>query len=188
MTLIVHINGWPGCGKLTIARHLARRLNAKLIDNHTLLNPAEVLFERRDPLHDSLRQAIRSVVFDHAARLPPDTSVVFTDALADDDWDRGMFDQYRDLAARRSGRLIAVVLDCDLDENIRRLTSAGRADLHKLTRPEILTQLRGKYTLLRPENANLVTLDISRLTPEQAVVAIEDGLPPQVRDGLPSAS
>ncbi len=27
--LIIHINGWPGCGKLTIGRELAKRLGAR---------------------------------------------------------------------------------------------------------------------------------------------------------------
>ena len=34
--MIVHINGWPGVGKLTVAREVARRLSARLLDNHTL--------------------------------------------------------------------------------------------------------------------------------------------------------
>src|SRR4051794_30771602 len=93
--LIVHINGWPGTGKLTIARILARRLDAKLLDNHTLLNPAESLFERGDPLHSSLRQEVRTATLNHAARLPAGVPLVFTDALAEDSWDRSFFDAYR---------------------------------------------------------------------------------------------
>jgi broad-specificity NMP kinase len=53
---IVHINGCPGTGKLTIARLLAPMIGAKLVDNHTLINPAEMLFARRDPLYRSLRE------------------------------------------------------------------------------------------------------------------------------------
>src|SRR5262245_31995550 len=100
MDIIVHINGWPGCGKLTIARPLARRLDAKLIDNHTLLNPAEALFDRADPLHASLRQEVRTVVLNHAARMPAGTALLFTDALSDDADDQKAFDDYRALARR----------------------------------------------------------------------------------------
>ena len=84
---IVHINGWPGTGKLTIARLLAGRTGAKLVDNHTLINPAEMLYSRQDPLYRSLRTEIRRVVFDHIARAGPEASFVFTDALSDDDFD-----------------------------------------------------------------------------------------------------
>ena len=84
---IVHINGWPGTGKLTVGRLLAKRLGARLIDNHMLLNPAEALFARSNPLHASLRGQIRRVVFDHAVRTDPAESFVFTDALSDDEDD-----------------------------------------------------------------------------------------------------
>src|SRR5262245_44240671 len=110
MNQIIHVNGWPGCGKLTIARFLTRRLNGKLLDNHTLLNPAEALFDRSDPLHGSLRRQVRACVLDHAARLPPSIPLVLTDALSDDATDQAMFDDYRILASRRGTRLIAVVL------------------------------------------------------------------------------
>jgi hypothetical protein len=75
LTLIVHISGWPGSGKLTIGRLLVKRLGARLVDNHTLINPAECLFERGDPLYWPLRKAVRSLVFDYAAQLPPTFNV-----------------------------------------------------------------------------------------------------------------
>ena len=180
MDLIVHINGWPGCGKLTIARILSRRLNAKLMDNHTLLNPAEVLFERVDALHGSLRMEVRTSVLEHAARLRAGTPLVFTDALSDDATDRSLFDDYRTLASKRGARLVSVVLACDLDENIRRLTSAGRSDLYKLTKPEVLTRMRADYRLLRPEGIDCIEIDVTDLSAEAATMTIETALPPPI--------
>jgi hypothetical protein len=119
MELIVHLNGWPGIGKLTIARILARRLAGKLLDNHTLLNPVEALFDRSDPLHGSLRKAVRMPVLDHAAQLPPGVPLVLTDALSDDPTDQAMFDDYWTLASRRKARLVTVMLECEHDENVR---------------------------------------------------------------------
>ena len=116
MNLIVHINGWPGCGKLTIARILAKRLTGKLLDNHTLLNPGEALFTRSDPLHGSLRKAVREATLDHAAQLRAGMPLVLTDALADDAIDQALFDEYRILAARRQARLVSVMLECEHDE------------------------------------------------------------------------
>ena len=63
-------------------------------------------------------------MLDHAARLPPGVPLILTDALSDDATDQSLFDDYRALASKRGGQLIAVVLDCDEDENIRRLTSS----------------------------------------------------------------
>jgi thymidylate kinase len=175
--LLIHINGWPGCGKWTIARVLARRLGGKLVDNHVMLNPAEALFDRADPLYWSLRKAVRAAVLDHAARLDPKIPLIFTDALADDATDRAVFEQYRDLAVQRGARLASVMLDCEPDENIRRLTRAGRAELHKLTRPEVLAQLRADYRLLRPDDVPIIEIDVTRLSPDAAAGAIEAALP-----------
>jgi thymidylate kinase len=177
MDLIVHINGWPGIGKLTIARILAKRLSGKLLDNHTLLNPAEALFDRSDPLHGSLRQAVRVSVLDHAAQLQPGVPLVLTDALSDDPTDQALFDDYRSLAARRRARLVSVMLECEPDENVRRLTSAGRSELYKLTRPEFLKHLRSTYRLLRPQGVDLIDVDVSALSAEEAAVLIERALP-----------
>ncbi|WP_284388078.1 hypothetical protein [Devosia yakushimensis] len=34
--MIIHLNGWPGVGKLTIGRLLAADLGARFIHNHLL--------------------------------------------------------------------------------------------------------------------------------------------------------
>jgi len=175
--MIVHINGWPGSGKWTIARVLARRLGARLVDSQIMLSPAEALFGREDPLYWSLRKTVRRAVLEHAARLAEGVPLIFTDALAEDPADSAVFDEYRALAERRSTRLAAVVLECEQEENVRRLTRAGRAELNKLTRPEVLAQLRGQYRLLRPQGVALVEIDVTRLSPDAAAGAIADSLP-----------
>ncbi|MCP8897187.1 AAA family ATPase [Shinella daejeonensis] len=159
--LVVHINGWPGTGKLTIARLLAERIDARLLDNHTLINPAEAVFSRRDPLNRSLRQAIRGVVFEHLLRAPPGSRYIFTDALSDDDQDTAVFEQYRDLAARRGAVFVAVVLDCAAEENRRRLTGEDRARQRKLVDPAVLEMLRSHHRLLRAEADIRIGLDVT---------------------------
>lgn len=169
---IIHMNGWPGTGKLTIARILAHRLSARLLDNHTLMNPAEALFARRDPLYASLRQEIRRVAFEHIGRAPTPETFIFTDALSDDDGDTKTFEAYRDLAAKRGARLVAVVLDCALEENLRRLAAPGRAEARKLTDPSVLNGLRDRHRLLRGQADRLVEVDVTKLSPEEAAVEI----------------
>jgi predicted kinase len=169
---IVHINGWPGTGKLTIARILARKLSARLLDNHTLMNPAEALFSRRDPLYASLRSEIRRSAFEHIARAAAGERFVFIDALADDDRDRATFSSYRDLAVARGARLIAVVIDCDPEENLKRLVAAGRAEARKLTDPNVLKDLRARHRLLRGEADHLIEFDVTVLSPDAAAAEI----------------
>ncbi|PCD69780.1 AAA family ATPase [Rhizobium phaseoli] len=169
---IVHINGWPGTGKLTVGRLLAKSLGARLIDNHMLLNPAEALFARSNPLHASLREQVRRAVFDHAVRADPAESFVFTDALADDADDSATFSWYVDLAAARGADLVAVLLDCAPEENARRLVSPGRSEALKLTDTAKLQQLRANYQLLRGLAEQAVVIDTTELLPEQTAAQI----------------
>lgn len=169
--LIIHINGWPGVGKLAIARELARLLDARLLDNHTIINPAEALFERRDPLYRSLRKALRTTILAHAAQMKPGV-LILTDALSDDAFDSALFEDYRELAKNRGARLVAVVLDCAPEINAERLVAAGRAERRKLTDPAVLASLRARHRLLKAPGLPLVELDVGALAPAEAAALL----------------
>jgi hypothetical protein len=47
-----------------------------------------------------------------------------------------------ELARKREAKLIAVVLECEEEENLRRLRAAGRVEFLKLTNGEVLRDLR----------------------------------------------
>lgn len=143
MNCVLHLNGWPGSGKCTIGQILAERLNGRLLDNHALLNPAEALFERHDPLHVLLWQAVRQVTLDYAAKLPTDSAIILTDPLViGSEVDLALFECFRSLAERRNAKLISVILDIDPEENVRRIQASGRSEQRKLTRPEVLRRMR----------------------------------------------
>lgn len=168
MGVVIHPNGWPGSGKLTIARELAARLDARVIDSHTLLNPSEALYERHDLAYGTLRREVRELIFSHLWRMDQRVPLIFTDALSDDAWDTKMFDEYRALASARRARLVSVVLQCSEEENERRLVSQGRAAQQKLTRISTLRHLRENYRLLRPAEVECYTLDVSVMTVDDA--------------------
>ena len=174
MSFVLHINGWPGSGKRTIGQIVAERIGGRLLDNHVMLNPAEALFDRDDPLHASLRNAVREVTLDHAERLAPGVSVVLTDALSDDAEDTASFERYRRLAEHRSARLVSVVLEIAPEENARRLVSPGRSDGLKLTRTEILAAMRSRYRLLRPSGTEVIDLDVTEFSAADAAGEIID--------------
>jgi len=55
--VIVHINRYPGVGKLTIGRALADLIGGKLLDNHSVFNVAFALTEFRSPaFYDAVRE------------------------------------------------------------------------------------------------------------------------------------
>lgn len=170
VSYIIHINGWPGAGKRTIAHCLATQLDARLLDNHVLLNPAEALFKRDDPLHPSLRREVRRIVFAHAVQLDLATSIVATDALSTDADDIEIFEDIAALAEARRARLIPVVIDLTIDENVRRLSTPNRSEHRKLTRPEVLRQLRNDYALFYAPGA--IELNVSTLSAAEAASLI----------------
>lgn len=172
MSYVLHINGWPGSGKRTIGKIIAERLGARLLDNHVMLNPAEALFERGDPLHASLRNAVREVTLDHAERLAPSVSIILTDALVDDPDDTALFERFRHLARSRNACLVAIVLEIAQDENARRLVSPGRSDSLKLTRVDVLSAMRSQYRLLRPSDVEIIELDVTDLSAAEAATQI----------------
>ena len=172
--LILLLNGFPGVGKLTIGRLVARSLELRLLDNHSLLNPAEILFDRDDPLYWPLRAGVRALVFDHLARQSKPLRLLLTDALAADvPPDEARFDDICRLAQARSARLMTIVLQCAPEENARRLVADGRRELHKLIDVGALEMLLARGTLLRPGQGETIDLDITRMTAEEAALAIE---------------
>jgi predicted kinase len=175
MSVVVHINGWPGVGKLTIARLLAQALGARLLDNHTLINPAEALMPRDDPAYYPFRERVRALVLDQAARLPKGTSLVLTDAIAaDEPRHQAMFDDCVRLAQALDAAIVSVVLDCEPAENARRLGQESRRELRKLTGTERLAEIRAVTTLLRPQGVPRIDLDVTHLSAQAAAAQLAE--------------
>ena len=132
--VIVHLNGWPGVGKLTVGRRLARRLDGLLLDNHAILNvPAALTVPGSPEFHETAR-AVRAVAFDRILALPPSTPVVLTNVVARGGTSSGFLEEnwraVLRLAARRGCGLFAVTLTCAPDEHAdrigRRAARSGR--------------------------------------------------------------
>ena len=62
---LIWINGFPGSGKLTIAKAVAK-LHGKviLLDNHKLIDPVEAKLSRSHPDYQKQRKLQRQMVFD----------------------------------------------------------------------------------------------------------------------------
>src|ERR1700712_2120344 len=135
---IIHINGYPGTGKLTIARHLKEllqkttgdKLLARLIHNHLLIDPADAILHRTEPGYQALRKALRQAAF---APLEQNAAThnyiyIFTDYQSSDAVGSTVCAEYAAVAAKRNCTLVPVVLHCEEAENLRRLTSSERLD------------------------------------------------------------
>ena len=147
--MIIHLNGWPGSGKLTVAREVARKLQARLLDNHTLHDVAGRLCDRHTPEYWELYYQVREIAYKRVRALPSHEVIVMTNALANEsDRERQAWASVKALAVDRGVPLVAVTLQCSLDENVRRIASEGRRH-RKLTDPVPLIEWRSTLTLLR---------------------------------------
>lgn len=174
MSRLILFNGYPGCGKLTIARLLNTKLGARLLDNHTLMNPARALFDRNESSFWKLRKEIAELVFRELVASNYARTLIVTDSLGADDGDAQKFSRYVELAASLSFSLSVVQLECELEENVRRLTMPERAERYKLTDGQFFRKLRQSIGLLRPEGVHCIELDVTNLMPEEAAQRIAE--------------
>ena len=80
--MILQINGWPGVGKLTVGRIVAKELGGRLLDNHTVYNVAFSLTEFQTPAFYETVRAVRDIAFARIAEIQSDIPVVMTSAYA----------------------------------------------------------------------------------------------------------
>ena len=165
--MIIHLNGWPGSGKLTVARELARELEARLLDNHTLHDVALRLCDQYTREYWELYYQVRDVAYKRVLALPSHEVVVMTNALTlESDREREAWAAVKALALNRGVPLVAVTLQCSLDENIRRIASEGRRH-RKLTDPAPLIEWRSRWTLLIDASVRSITIDNTNRSAEQ---------------------
>lgn len=168
---IIHINGFPGTGKLTVAQYLVAhvtQVDLKLIHNHLLINPADAVLHRTQPGYQALRHAIRGAIF--TALIEPatyDTTYLFTDFQTGNKQGASVCEEYVQAALERGCPLIPIVLTCDEDENIKRMTASEREKHAKLMDVELLRRFRREAPIFKSNDRNFLELDVTRLEPEE---------------------
>jgi hypothetical protein len=168
--MLIHLNGFPGVGKLTIGKLLCDRLQGRLLDNHSVYNVAFALTEFKSPeFYDAVR-AVQTIAYERAAQLPREIPLILTNAhFEDSTWGNECWDAAIDLARRRGSALYVVILSCnDLDEHDRRIRSPDRALKRKPQDPAIYT---GRQSGRRPIDRggdHLLHLDVTALRAEDS--------------------
>ena len=170
---IIHINGDPGVGKLTIGSHLAGLLNGRLLDNHSIYNIAFAVTEFRTPAFYQTLRAARDIAYARILELPATTPVVLTNWYSQDsDWGIENWDEAIALAQRRGCPLLVVILICTPAENARRIQSEQRALKRKPQDPEMVGGNRARRPLLDHGGDALLRLDVTNLSAETAAKRI----------------
>lgn len=191
---VIHLNRFPGTGKLTIARKLVEKLNArplnhtlteatdhanaKLVHNHLLIDPANAILSRNQPGYQKLRKAIREAIFTSliTESSTHGTIYVFTDWQSGDAVGSSVCEEFQTMAKARGSKFIPIMVTCDEQENIRRLQGPERATWSKVTDSELLLQFRQQVDPPPVhefrENEARLTVDVTSMSAEQAAEVI----------------
>ena len=183
--IVVHLGGWPGVGKLTVARALAGLMGGMVLDNHTILNVGSAVARQASPEFYAVVRAIRTVAYEAILSLPPDVPVILTNVVArgggsgflEENWQSVLA-----LADARRGDLFSVTLTCSTAENARRIASPDRDLLGKIRDPASLAALTETRELFDDGATYRLRLDTSDLSPMQAAERIQQWIRDASRD------
>lgn len=162
---IVLLNGFPGVGKLTVARELAKSFpeptHCVIVDNHSIIDQATQSTQKRTPEYYALRKEILRTFFSN--KIKPYTTVLMTACFAGEPaHDVDQWKDYINLARETGFVFVHVTISCSLARNQERLTSAeriqqrmdaeaGRGGKMKCIDIGRLQELRASTTMLNPD-------------------------------------
>lgn len=175
----VYINGYPGVGKLTVARELERLLpKSKVYDNHLLIDPIAQLADRSSPEYDMIRTSLRRLILDviGTAESTRGTTWIFTDSRCTSEVGSNAVQDFVDASKKRGVPFIPVIMTCSPEENARRIVDEGRGKggRTKLRDTDVLRSIREQEVMYRFGGESELELDMSNLSPRDAAQKIVD--------------
>lgn len=170
--MIIHINGMPGVGKLTVARLTAEKLNARLVDNHLAINLAVSICERGSVEYFYFLVRLTDVILEQILKNPRQT-YIFTNALTTElPEDKKRLDGLREFAENNQITFVQILIECNLAENKRRIVSASRNLQGKLSDAEDLDEIYKNYTVYHPPCEFALTLDTTNRSAQETATEI----------------
>ena len=177
-TSLVYLLGSPGVGKRTVAEALSTRTAAIVLDNHRINLPIMSLFnwdgsELLPPEVWGYVGTIRSAVLDALAEIAPrDRSYVLTNALevGYEAW----FERIKGIARTRGSVFVPVLLECELEEQLRRVASQDRVVRLKLSDPERAREFIAATNFFRPIGPHALVVDTTHRSPEDTAALIAE--------------
>ena len=179
---LVYLLGSPGVGKRTVAEALAAQTGAAVIDNHQINLPVMSMFrwDGKAPLPRELWgyvDRIRSAVLDALAEIAPrDASYVLTNALevGYEPW----FERIEEIARQRGALFAPVLLECELEEQLRRVASEDRVVRLKLSDPDHAREFIAGTEFYRPTGPTSLVLDTTSRSPDDTAALVVEHVRP----------
>ncbi|KAH7376221.1 hypothetical protein B0T11DRAFT_271857 [Plectosphaerella cucumerina] len=174
MTVVryIFINGYPGVGKLTIAKELQRLIpGSQVLDYNTMLDMIPSTMPVDSPEYNAKRSAVRGDFLDAAAQLDYTRRLtwIFTDVLYADEAGGKGAREYQTAAHARGVQFWPVVLECDEDMNEARLEMVEKF-AEQREDVEGLRKIRGEKKLhsFGEGGDEELKMDVTRMMPDEA--------------------
>ncbi len=103
---------------------------------------------------------------------PRDWNFIFTNDLTEDAGSHKLFDDVQKVVVSRGGVLVPVLLECNLEQYLERVTRPERRERMKSINAEEARIRFAAQTNFQTDHANTLHLDITSLEPNQAAQLI----------------
>lgn len=175
-SLLIYLTGKPGVGKYTIAKTLAKS-GFVVCDNQLVNNPIFTLlnydgFASIPEFAWSAIKNVRDAIFGFI-EVEQYNNYVLTNNLYEDEGDRQLYEQVKNIAAKRGSIFVPVRLLISKEEHLKRVTNVSRRERLKSIDPK---EVYDETKLLNIDHANLLELDVSNLSQFQAAKKILEHL------------
>ncbi|MDR2902488.1 MAG: AAA family ATPase [Lactobacillales bacterium] len=176
---IIYLLGFPGVGKLTIAKELCKNDKFVLMDNHRINNCIFPFIDLSKKIPEEVWETVLSIrekVYDFIERYPNiQKSIVFTNALFDkNNDDLEVYQRIEKIASTISCPLIPIRLICSKKELKKRIQSDERKENCKLTSTDIVDNIyNSEEKVIDIAHPNKITIDVTMLSPQEVVKKIE---------------
>ncbi|HFL2713442.1 TPA: GNAT family N-acetyltransferase [Legionella pneumophila] len=167
-TILIYLIGKSGVGKYTVAKALEKH-GFILCDNQLINYPIFSLlqYDRKQSIPDyawEIIAKIRDTIFEFISK-EASHNYVLTNVLGDIPRDHKLFIEVQSLAEKRLSLFVPIKMNCDIDENIKRIQDASRKTRYK----SMDIQDVYKQKIIQLTHPNLLEIDVTALTPQDVV-------------------